>query len=93
MPEFQPYLDTIALHYEKWWKLYTLTDAEGQEERSVESFFDFGSMVQTIGQKDEPELGDRCHRSDVARWATGRHIILGIFRRFGGMYGLLIKVW
>ena len=57
MPEFQPYLDSIERHYDKWWKLYTLTDAERQEERSEESFFDFGLMVQTIVPKDEPELG------------------------------------
>ena len=57
MPEFQPYFDSIALHYDKWWRLYTLTDAEGQEERSAESFFDFGLMVQTIVLKDEPEFG------------------------------------
>ena len=57
MPEFQPYLDSISLHYDKWWDLYTLTDAEGQEERSAESFFNFGLMVQTIVPKDEPELG------------------------------------
>ena len=59
MPEFQPYLDSIAFHYDKWWRLYTLTDAEGEKERSVESFFDFGLMVQTIAPKDSPELGDR----------------------------------
>lgn len=26
MPEFQRYLDSIDRHYDKWWKLYTLTD-------------------------------------------------------------------
>ena len=59
MPEFQPYLDTIARHYDQWWRLYTLTDAEWKEERSAAPFFDFGLMVQTIAPKDSPELGDR----------------------------------
>jgi HEAT repeat protein len=61
MPEFQPYLNAIARHYDKWWNLYTLTDAEGREreQRSTEPFFDFGLTVQTIVPKDEPEHGDR----------------------------------
>ena len=32
MPEFQPYLDSIALHYAQWWDLYTLTDSESREQ-------------------------------------------------------------
>ena len=63
MPEFQPYFDSIALHYDKWWRLYTLTDAEGQEERSAEPLFDFGLMVQTITPKDSPEFSDRTKKA------------------------------
>ena len=59
MPEFQPYLDTIARHYDQWWRLYTLTDAEGKEERSAAPLFDFGLVVQTITPKDSPEFSDR----------------------------------
>ena len=59
MPEFQPYLDSIARHYDQWWRLYTLTDAEGKEERSAAPLFDFGLVVQTITPKDSPEFSDR----------------------------------
>ena len=61
MPEFQPYLNEIVHHYNKWSDWYTPMDAEGQEreQRSATPLFDFGLMAQTIVLKDEPELGDR----------------------------------
>ena len=59
MPEFQLYLDALARHYDKWWNLYTLTDAEGRQKQESVPLFDFGLMAQTIGSKEEPELGDR----------------------------------
>ncbi|MBE9129375.1 MULTISPECIES: HEAT repeat domain-containing protein [unclassified Coleofasciculus] len=54
--DFQPYLNAIATTYEKWWQLYTLTDAEGKQRQSqdVAPIFDFGLMVQTV-QKEERE--------------------------------------
>ena len=30
--DFRPYLQSISQHYQQWWTLYTLTDAEGKEE-------------------------------------------------------------
>ena len=53
---FQPYLQSIATTYAKWWQLYTLIDAEGKQRQQQESapMFDFGLMVQTI-QKPEQE--------------------------------------
>ena len=54
--DFQPYLNAIATTYEKWWQLYTLTDAEGKQRQSKEvaPIFDFGLMVQTV-KKEERE--------------------------------------
>ncbi len=28
--DFQPYLHSIRTHYDHWWELYTLTDAQTQ---------------------------------------------------------------
>ncbi|MFK0734561.1 MAG: HEAT repeat domain-containing protein [Gloeotrichia echinulata HAB0833] len=54
--DFQPYLESIATTYEKWWRYYTLTDAESKQRQVQESapMFDFGLMVQTV-QKQERE--------------------------------------
>ncbi|MEQ8997055.1 MAG: HEAT repeat domain-containing protein [Coleofasciculus sp. B1-GNL1-01] len=54
--DFQPYLTAITTKYEKWWQLYTLTDAESKQRQSedVTPIFDFGLMVQMV-EKEEPE--------------------------------------
>jgi hypothetical protein len=54
--DFQPYLNAISTTYEKWWQLYTLTDAQGKQRQSKEvaPIFDFGLMVQTV-KKEERE--------------------------------------
>jgi len=54
--DFQPYLQSISTHYEQWWQLYTLTDAETKAQQRNEAQpwktpFDFGLMVQTV-QRD-----------------------------------------
>ncbi|WP_404789018.1 TIR domain-containing protein [Altericista sp. CCNU0014] len=54
--DFQPYLQSISTHYEQWWRLYTLTDAETKAQQQKEpqpwkTPFDFGLMVQTV-QRD-----------------------------------------
>jgi HEAT repeat protein len=48
--DFQPYLQSIATTYERWWQLYTLTNAEGRQRQKQEEsvFFDFGLMIQTV---------------------------------------------
>ena len=53
--DFQHYLASICTTYEKWWQLYTLTDATGKQPQSkagASSFFDFGLMVQTVKRKE-----------------------------------------
>ncbi|MEQ8756034.1 MAG: HEAT repeat domain-containing protein [Coleofasciculus sp. G1-WW12-02] len=54
--DVQPYLTAVTTKYEKWWQLYTLTDAESKKRQSqdVTPIFDFGLMVQRV-KKEEPE--------------------------------------
>ncbi|NMF57784.1 HEAT repeat domain-containing protein [Pseudanabaena yagii] len=48
---------SLVSAYQQWWRLYTLTDATGQESQQVErdritpAFFDFGLMVQTVDKE------------------------------------------
>ncbi|OYQ64410.1 hypothetical protein B9G53_11950 [Pseudanabaena sp. SR411] len=54
---FDAYLRSVVSAYQQWWRLYTLTDATGQESQGVEreqispAFFDFGLMVQTVDKE------------------------------------------
>jgi predicted NACHT family NTPase len=57
--EFDDYLASLTCHYAQWWTLYTLTDAVGQQERPVLSPFDFGLMVQSVEQREEPPGSER----------------------------------
>ncbi|MEQ9624771.1 trypsin-like peptidase domain-containing protein [Coleofasciculus chthonoplastes] len=54
--DVQPYLTAITTKYEKWWQLYTLTDAESKKRQSqdVTPIFDFGLIVQRV-KKEERE--------------------------------------
>jgi len=54
LSEFQPYLESVRATYEKWWQLYTLTDAAGKQRQAQQGSppFDFGLVVQTV-KKDE----------------------------------------
>jgi HEAT repeat protein/energy-coupling factor transporter ATP-binding protein EcfA2 len=54
--EFDAYLRSISSHYDKWWQLYTLTDAQTKTQQEP-SPFDFGLMVQTV-QGDRPITSD-----------------------------------
>ncbi len=57
--DVQPYLQSIAKTYEKWWQYYTLTDAEGKQrqvEESAPPMFDFGLMVQTVPKQEREQL-------------------------------------
>ncbi len=52
-PNWQPYLNAIARHYEQWWTLYTLTDMlhrDRENQRPLSSPFDFGLMVEAVKQ-------------------------------------------
>ena len=57
--DFQPYLQSVATTYAKWWQLYTLTDAAGKlrQEKDPAPMFDFGLMVQTV-VKEKQERGN-----------------------------------
>ncbi|MEQ8381224.1 MAG: HEAT repeat domain-containing protein [Coleofasciculus sp. A1-SPW-01] len=52
----KPYLTAITTKYEKWWQLYTLTDAESKQRQSedVTPIYDVGLTVQRV-KKEERE--------------------------------------
>ncbi len=61
--EFDAYLRSLSTHYDKWWQLYTLTDAQTKTQQEP-SPFDFGLMVQTVKKErssnpDNPEGQDK----------------------------------
>jgi HEAT repeat protein len=80
--DFQPYLEAIATTYEKWWQLYTLTDAEGKQRQSkdVAPIFDFGLMVQTVKKKErEQKQEEKVERFPVLegiRKYADQHVLL-----------------
>jgi hypothetical protein len=43
--DVQQYLSAIATHYDKWWRLYTLSEAEGTQAQGKGQFFKFGLMI------------------------------------------------
>jgi energy-coupling factor transporter ATP-binding protein EcfA2 len=51
--EFDAYLRSLSNHYDKWWQLYTLTDAQTRTQQES-SPFDFGLMVQTVAKGRSP---------------------------------------
>ncbi len=65
-PDFPPYLKSIRATYGKWWQLYTLTDAAGQQKQAEAAapIFDFGLMVQTIVPKQDERVGGSGDRPD-----------------------------
>jgi predicted NACHT family NTPase len=61
--EFDAYLRSISSHYDKWWQLYTLTDAETKAQQKAE-IFPFELMVQTVAKDrssnpNDPALQDK----------------------------------
>lgn len=77
---FQPYLESIRITYEKWWQLYTLTDAAGKQRQAkqVSPTFDFGLMVQTV-KKEERREEEKIERFPVLegiRKYAEQHILL-----------------
>ncbi|MGJ3246849.1 MAG: HEAT repeat domain-containing protein, partial [Elainellaceae cyanobacterium] len=59
--DFSSYLASVTRHYEKWWTLYTLTDAESQKKlearnSALASPFDFGMLVQEVKREDPKSL-------------------------------------
>ncbi|KAM3114165.1 HEAT repeat domain-containing protein [Phormidesmis sp. 146-33] len=80
--QFQPYLESICAAYEKWWQLYTLTDAIGKQEQSKETspFFDFGLTVQTVAKDDreqqKKETVERFPVLEGIRMYADEHVLL-----------------
>jgi HEAT repeat protein/energy-coupling factor transporter ATP-binding protein EcfA2 len=76
--DFQPYLHSISTHYEQWWELYTLTDAQTQAKQKDEpqpwkTPFDFGLMVQTVQRdrslgSDGPEFESQSSKEKIERF-------------------------
>ena len=84
MPDFSSYLESVRRHYEQWWSLYTLTDAEGRD-RAKGSVFDFGLMVQTApkSQRIDEDTFD-------AKEPIERFTVLEGLRKYAGDHVLLV---
>ena len=85
MPNFSSYLESVRRHYEQWWSLYTLTDADGRDRVKAE-MFDFGLMVQTIAPKSERMDGDRLDSKEPIE----RFTVLDGLRKYAGKHVLLV---
>jgi predicted NACHT family NTPase len=79
--EFQPYLESICATYDKWWELYTLTDAQGREKMRSQSSapFEFGLTVQTV--KKEEQQQEKVERfpvlEGIRKYADGHVLLVG----------------
>jgi NACHT domain len=91
--DFQPYLSAIALHYAQWWRLYTLTDVEGQQQtEQVAPFFDFGLMVQSIASQENDLVGARIPRpvrQDTPEQTEKLEVLAGL-RKYASGHVLLV---
>ena len=85
MPDFSSYLESVRRHYEQWWSLYTLTDAEGRDRVKAE-MFDFGLMVQTIAPKAQQMDDDRLDSKEQIE----RFTVLDGLRKYAGEHVLLV---
>ena len=86
MPDFSSYLESVRRHYEQWWSLYTLTDAEGRAKAKTQgTLFDFGLIVQTIA----PE-GDRMEEVRSQTETIERFGVLDGLRKYAGEHVLLV---
>lgn len=92
--DFRPYLQSICHHYQQWWMLYTLTDAEGKEEAkrqqpaTWDAPFDFGLMVQT---HNEPESGaSRTDAGNSRSQDVERLPVLEGIRKYANNHVLLV---
>jgi predicted NACHT family NTPase len=95
--DFQPYLHSISTHYDHWWELYTLTNAETQAKQKNEpqpwkTPFDFGLMVQTVPRdrplaSDSPGLEPQSSKEKIERFP----VLEGI-RKFVREHGQVLLV-
>ncbi|TVP72079.1 MAG: hypothetical protein EA342_00020, partial [Leptolyngbya sp. LCM1.Bin17] len=88
--EFDAYLRSLIVTYEKWWEYYTLTDAVGTVEQPAPekpSVFDFGLMVQTVVKEtDGPDSDSRAEE----RAKTERLPVLEGIRKYADDHVLLV---
>ena len=83
-PDFQDYLQSVCAKYKRWWNLYTLTDALGEQQPENEEFtspFDFGQTVQTLStkQSEEEQEQEKIERMPVLegiRKYAPQHVLL-----------------
>jgi predicted NACHT family NTPase len=79
--DFEHYLSAIATHYDQWWRLYTLSDAEGRLAAEKKGqFFEFGLMVERREEREKTEEGrEKVERLDVLaglRKYAAEHVLL-----------------
>jgi HEAT repeat protein len=85
--DVQPYLRVIANTYERWWQLYTLTDAEGKQRpaKQVAPTFDFGLMVQMVKPKKQFEA-----KTEEPQEKVERFTVLEGIRQYAAQHVLLV---
>ena len=86
MPDFSSYLESVRRHYEQWWSLYTLTDAEGWAKAKTQgTLFDFGLMVHPIASKGDRMEDERSQTETIERFG-----VLDGLRKYAGEHVLLV---
>jgi predicted NACHT family NTPase len=89
--EFEPYLQSLVATYEQWWKLYALTDAEGQvkqQDQARPAPFDFDLMVQTVSKKKN-ETDSNAETLQKEQEKTERLPVLEGIRKYADNHVLL----
>ncbi len=86
--EFKPYLSTIATHYDQWWRLYTLSDAEGKQAEAKGQFFEFGLMVERREERRKREEGRE--KTEDGREKVERLDVLAGLRKYAAEHVLLV---
>ncbi|HEY9664260.1 MAG TPA: NACHT domain-containing protein, partial [Allocoleopsis sp.] len=92
--DFSGYLRSVCHHYEQWWECYTLTDAVGKERVSrkgepLASPFDFGLMVQTVGEKTERREEENRRAGEQEKEKIERLPVLEGIRKYAAQHVLL----
>ncbi|MBW4625249.1 MAG: HEAT repeat domain-containing protein [Brasilonema octagenarum HA4186-MV1] len=82
--DFQKYLQSVCDAYQRWWRLYTITDVQGSKPahlKSVPSPFGFDLMVETVQpqERDKGETSEKTERLPVQeglRKYSENHVLL-----------------
>ncbi|MEO1069330.1 MAG: NACHT domain-containing protein, partial [Cyanobacteria bacterium J06638_6] len=91
-PQFEAYLEAITTTYQHWWTHYTLTDATGKlkpPQPEQPPIFDFGLMVQTVAQAQEPDNPD-ANSNQEKQEKTERLPVLDGLRKYADDHVLLV---